>query len=107
VRAEFEGKPILVVKREDRVYAIDGTCAHMGGPLAEGKLEGDTIQCPWHGSRFDIKDGNLVNGPSIYSQACMETRIANGMVEVRKSVACAPAQVKAIPAQLSAELRVI
>ena len=37
-----------------------GVCNHRGGPLGKGKLEGSVITCPWHGSKWDIKTGKLV-----------------------------------------------
>ncbi len=41
----------------ETVYAIDGICLHAGGPLAEGKLEGPIITCPWHGWQYDVTTG--------------------------------------------------
>jgi len=85
VRAEHDGAPILLVRRGSHVYALAETCSHLGGPLSEGKLDGDVIQCPWHGSRFSIRDGHVVDGPAVHPQPCLETRIQNGRIEVRKS----------------------
>jgi nitrite reductase (NADH) small subunit len=45
-------------------YAIDNTCTHRGGPLGQGKVEGTTVTCPWHGSEFDIITGRVVKGPA-------------------------------------------
>jgi nitrite reductase/ring-hydroxylating ferredoxin subunit/uncharacterized membrane protein len=85
VRAEHNGTPILLVRRGAQIYALAETCSHLGGPLSEGKLEGDVIQCPWHGSRFSIRDGHVVDGPAVHPQPCLEARVRNGQVEVRKS----------------------
>jgi len=63
VRADYNGTPILLVRRGARTYALAETCSHLGGPLSEGRLDGDIIQCPWHGSRFSIRDGHVVDGP--------------------------------------------
>lgn len=41
--------------------------SHRGGPLSEGKLDGDVVQCPWHGSRFKVRDGSVVDGPATLS----------------------------------------
>lgn len=90
VRAEHNGTPILLVRRGTQIFAIAETCSHLGGPLSEGKLDGDVIQCPWHGSRFSIRDGHVVDGPAVHPQPCLETRIQNGQIEVKKSV-CRPA----------------
>ena len=72
------------VRRGDRVYALAETCAHLGGPLSEGKLEGDTVVCPWHASRFTLETGEVVDGPSAFPQPCLKTRIRNGQIEVKK-----------------------
>lgn len=85
LRAQHDGTPILLVRRGQQVYAIAETCSHLGGPLSEGTLEGDVIQCPWHGSRFSICDGHVVDGPAVHPQPCLEIRIRDGQIEVRKA----------------------
>jgi len=85
VRAEHNGTPILLVRRGAQIYGLAETCSHLGGPLSEGKLDGDVIQCPWHGSRFSIRDGHVVDGPAVHPQPCLEARVRDGQVEVRKS----------------------
>jgi nitrite reductase/ring-hydroxylating ferredoxin subunit len=85
VRAEHNGAPILLVHRGSQIFALAETCSHLGGPLSEGRLDGDVIQCPWHGSRFSIRDGHVVDGPAVHPQPCLEARIRSGEVEVRKS----------------------
>lgn len=82
-RAAYNGLPILLVRRGDEIYAIAETCSHLGGPLAEGRLDGDVIQCPWHGSQFSVIDGSVVGGPAVHPQPCLETRVNNGQIEVR------------------------
>jgi nitrite reductase/ring-hydroxylating ferredoxin subunit/uncharacterized membrane protein len=82
-RADLDGTAILLVRQGGRIFAIGEKCAHRGGPLSEGKIEGDSIRCPWHGSRFALEGGRVLEGPSAYSQACFETRVLNGQIEVR------------------------
>ena len=48
---------IAVYRVEDRFHALDGICAHAGGPLAEGALEGCVVTCPWHGWQYDVTTG--------------------------------------------------
>jgi nitrite reductase/ring-hydroxylating ferredoxin subunit len=82
-RVLYKETPLLLVRRGDRVYALSETCAHLGGPLSEGKLEGDTVVCPWHASRFTLESGEVVDGPSAFPQPCLKTRIRNGQIEVK------------------------
>ena len=45
-------------------YATSNNCTHLGGPLGQGKVEGNVVTCPWHGSRFDIRTGEVVGPPA-------------------------------------------
>jgi nitrite reductase/ring-hydroxylating ferredoxin subunit/uncharacterized membrane protein len=83
VRAEVEGVPVLLVRRGKKIYALAETCTHLGGPLAEGKLEDYSVVCPWHDSRFDLRDGHVVNGPATHPESCFETRVYNGQLQIR------------------------
>jgi nitrite reductase/ring-hydroxylating ferredoxin subunit/uncharacterized membrane protein len=80
-----EEKVSLVLMRKGReILALNGTCSHLAGPLADGKLVNEwCVECPWHQSRFDFRDGSVQQGPAAYPQPKFEARIANGMVEVR------------------------
>lgn len=51
------GKDVLVANVEGVFYAIDNTCTHMGGSLANGLLTGYTVKCPRHGAEYDIRTG--------------------------------------------------
>ena len=81
-RVEVQGIPILLVRRGDTIHALAETCSHLSGPLAEGQLEGDSVVCPWHGSRFALSDGHVLNGPATHPQPCFLTRVRNGHIEV-------------------------
>lgn len=50
-------REIALFNRDGKFYAVDNTCPHQGGPLAEGEVEGTVVSCPWHGWRFDIGTG--------------------------------------------------
>ena len=62
---EANGAEIALFKKDGRFYAIDNRCAHQGGPLGEGWLEGDAVVCPWHQWRYNIKTGINEVAPSI------------------------------------------
>jgi nitrite reductase/ring-hydroxylating ferredoxin subunit len=69
---------LLVVRTGDTVHAMHNVCAHAGGPLNEGKLVDDCIECPWHGSRYRLSDGFAQRGPTVYDQPSYEIRSAEG-----------------------------
>lgn len=58
---EIEGKHILLANVDEKLYAMDGLCSHMAGRLWEGTLEGHVVKCPKHGSRFDVRTGEVVS----------------------------------------------
>ncbi|MEN6378484.1 MAG: non-heme iron oxygenase ferredoxin subunit [Methanofastidiosum sp.] len=62
---EVEEKEILVSNIGGKYYAINNKCTHRNGDLSQGKLEGNIVTCPKHGSKFDITTGKVVSGPKI------------------------------------------
>ncbi|HEX3105432.1 MAG TPA: DUF2231 domain-containing protein [Terriglobales bacterium] len=86
MRALHDCLPILLVRRGKRVFALAETCSHFSGPLAEGKLVGDSIVCPYHSSRFALEDGRVLDGPAVHPQPTLEVRLRNGRIEVRRPV---------------------
>ena len=85
VKAMAGDTPILLVRKGGVVCAISETCSHAGGPLSEGELSGNLVQCPWHASRFDVFTGQVKGGPATISQVRYETRVQNGQIEVRRA----------------------
>ena len=57
-------KRIVLGKTEKGFFAFDDFCTHKGGSLAGGALICGTVQCPWHGSQFDVESGKLKAGPA-------------------------------------------
>ncbi len=55
---------IVVARTEKGLAAFDDRCTHRGGPLSDGVLICGTVQCPWHGSQFDVATGKVVCGPA-------------------------------------------
>ncbi|HEY0343053.1 MAG TPA: Rieske 2Fe-2S domain-containing protein [Solirubrobacteraceae bacterium] len=74
---------IVIVRRNGTIHALADHCSHRGGPLHEGDLVGDCIECPWHGSRFRLGDGSVERGPAAYPQPLFEAREHDGRIEVR------------------------
>jgi len=92
-RAEFEeleggrvvevgGQKIAIFNVGGRYYAIENTCPHRGGPLAEGKIEGDEVICPWHGSRFNVQTGAVLEPPARQGVRSFAVRVTGDDVEV-------------------------
>ena len=82
-RAIAGGVAIMLIRRGQQIFVLTETCPHLGGPLSEGKLDGNIIQCPWHGSRFSIEDGHVIDGPSTFPARCFDVRVNAGRIEVR------------------------
>jgi 3-phenylpropionate/trans-cinnamate dioxygenase ferredoxin subunit len=55
----LDGNDILLIRFEGSFYAVENKCPHMGGSLFEGNLDGQYVNCPTHGSVFDIKNGSV------------------------------------------------
>ena len=82
-RADADGVPVLLARQGGQTYALVDTCSHLGCSLADGQLEGDSVRCPCHGSRFALADGRVLDGPATLPQPTFEARMRNGQVEVR------------------------
>jgi nitrite reductase/ring-hydroxylating ferredoxin subunit len=55
-------REIAVFNVAGRFHAIENSCPHQGGPLAEGFIDGDVVTCPWHAWCFDVRDGKMTFG---------------------------------------------
>jgi len=73
------GKTIALFNVDGTYYAIDNTCAHRGGPLGEGDLDGAVVICPWHGWRWDVTSGANANNPAI-KVACFPVTVEQGEI---------------------------
>jgi nitrite reductase (NADH) small subunit len=76
---EAEGKTLAVFNCDGVFYAIDNTCAHRGGPLGEGDLDGTIVTCPWHGWQWDVTTGaNAMN--AAVKVGCYPVKVEGGSV---------------------------
>jgi len=82
-RVAANGVPIMLLRRGTETSAISATCAHLGGPLDEGVIDGETVTCPWHGSVFCVTDGKLLHGPATMPQPAYDVRVQDGTIAVR------------------------
>ncbi|MDP2948132.1 MAG: non-heme iron oxygenase ferredoxin subunit [Chloroflexota bacterium] len=62
---EVDGKRIALCNVDGEFYAIDDLCTHDDGPLDQGELTGDVIECPRHGARFNVRTGKVLALPAV------------------------------------------
>lgn len=79
-----EGNSVLLVRRGEEVFAIGAECSHYNGPLAEGLVVGETIRCPWHHARFDLRTGEAVAAPALAPLGCWSVGRHDGKIVVGK-----------------------
>jgi len=79
---EAGGKRLLVCHTAGGFYAIDDTCTHDDGPLADGWLEGTAIECPRHGARFDVTTGKVLCLPAAVPIRSYPVRVEGDEVKV-------------------------
>ena len=60
----LNGKELALYNVGGKFHAVENFCPHKGAPLADGDLRGHTIECAWHGWRFDLRTGACLNNPS-------------------------------------------
>lgn len=83
-RVEVSGVPVLLARYQGTVYALANTCSHLGGPLNEGRMDGCSVICPWHGSRFALDSGVMLDGPATVPEPRYDVRVRGGQIEVRQ-----------------------
>jgi glycine betaine catabolism B len=84
IAVEVNGEKVCLSNVNGKYFAIGNVCTHMGGPLSEGKLEEYIVQCPWHGSRFDIRSGEVVRPPAMRPEPTYEIKVENNNILIKK-----------------------
>ena len=74
---------VLVANVKGKYYAIGNVCTHLGGPLDQGVLNGQEVQCPWHGSHFDVTNGQVKRGPAAKPEPAYEVKVEQNNILVR------------------------
>lgn len=75
--------PVMLVRHSHGIHAIHDRCSHRGCPLSKSEIEGDTVTCFCHGSRFDLSDGSVLRGPATTPQPAYDAREVAGQIEIR------------------------
>ena len=87
VRVDAHGADVLLVRSGDELFAIGNRCSHQGAPLHKGPVRFGgslrTVQCPLHGSTFDLAEGKVMRGPATEAVPVYATRVTDGVVEIR------------------------
>jgi nitrite reductase/ring-hydroxylating ferredoxin subunit len=87
VKTDAGGDQVMLHRSGDTIFAVRNRCTHQGAPLDRGpvKIGGSeaTVTCPFHGSTFRLGDGGVMRGPAVEPVQAFETRVTDGVVEVR------------------------
>jgi nitrite reductase/ring-hydroxylating ferredoxin subunit len=81
---DLASERVCIVNIEGIYYAIGNVCTHVGGPLDEGTLEGYEVECPWHGSKFDVRTGEPTKPPARQAVPKYEVKVEDNNILVRK-----------------------
>jgi nitrite reductase/ring-hydroxylating ferredoxin subunit/hemoglobin-like flavoprotein len=82
--AWVDSESVAVYNVDGVLYATQEACTHFDGPLSEGALEGCIIECPLHGSRFNVQTGAVVEGPATDSLRVYRVMMEDGIARVEK-----------------------
>lgn len=76
-----DGENVCLVRSSGGLFALRDRCTHQGFPLSQGELSEDgTLECVWHGARFDCNTGAAVRGPACGSVATYEVLVVDGWI---------------------------
>jgi nitrite reductase/ring-hydroxylating ferredoxin subunit len=81
---QVNGDEVVLANVDGRMYAFGNDCSHRGGPLGEGILEGDTVECPWHQARFNVTSGHVVDPPATDPVPSFDVEIDGNDIKVAK-----------------------
>jgi uncharacterized membrane protein/nitrite reductase/ring-hydroxylating ferredoxin subunit len=82
LRVEVAGQVICIAKSEGRLYAFQEFCTHRYGPLSEGVICQNQVQCPWHRSVFDMATGKVIQGPAKTELKIFHVEVREGQIWV-------------------------
>ena len=78
-----DGRRLVLARTANGYVAFDDACSHEGGSLAGGTMICGTVQCPWHGSQFDVRTGCVRAGPSTRGIGIYHVDETDGVVRIR------------------------
>ena len=84
--ATIEGMNLILTRVDGKAYAVENKCAHLGWSMARGTVDGATLECPWHGSKFDVCSGKNLDWVSSFAGVSMP-RWTRGLIALGKDPA--------------------
>jgi 3-phenylpropionate/trans-cinnamate dioxygenase ferredoxin subunit len=82
-RLDLDGRRILLANVDGHYYATDDTCTHEDASLASGFLKGEIVKCPLHGSRFNLRTGQVLDDPAEASLRTYAVRLDGEDILIR------------------------
>jgi naphthalene 1,2-dioxygenase ferredoxin component len=83
IGVEAGGRSIAVYDCDGELFATDNICTHAYACLSDGWLDGNTIECPLHAARFDVRTGQVLDPPATEDLKTYPIRLVNGDIEVK------------------------
>jgi ferredoxin-NADP reductase/nitrite reductase/ring-hydroxylating ferredoxin subunit len=81
---QINGLEVCIANVDGKYYAINNICTHEGGPLADGRIDGYEVECPWHNSKFDVRTGQVIQPPASEPEPVYEVKVDGNSILVRK-----------------------
>lgn len=82
MKAVVNGYDVAIFNVAGEFYATQPDCTHWDGPLCEGSLAGEVVTCPWHGSQFNVRTGEVVQDPAEKPLAIYTVQVRDGVLMV-------------------------
>jgi 3-phenylpropionate/trans-cinnamate dioxygenase ferredoxin component len=82
LHVDVDDERVCLAHADGRIYAFRDNCTHRDFPLSEGTIEDGTIECTWHGARFDMATGRATRLPAIKPVRTYEVRVEDGDILV-------------------------
>lgn len=82
LKIETDGLTLAVFNVDGTFHATDDACTHGPGSLSEGYLEGDVIECNFHGGAFNVCTGSVVKPPCFVPLKTYTTVVEDGIVYI-------------------------
>lgn len=71
---------VCLANADGQIYAFKDNCTHRDFPLSAGEIDDGTVECTWHGARFDMATGRATRLPAIKPVQTYEVRVEDGEI---------------------------